>query len=92
MFAVWSFAGSAKALSRYSELVDDLIRQEMGKLEGATDEARVKLKEWELPDLLDAIDSNQASALPEGLRRELEEVQRTGGVTYLKEVSPRRFC
>lgn len=50
---------SAKALSCYEELFDEIIRQETGKLEGATGEARLKLIEWELPGLLDAIDSTK---------------------------------
>ena len=50
---------SAKASSCYSELVDDLIRQKINKFEGATNDGRMMLKEWELPELLDALDSSQ---------------------------------
>ena len=49
---------SAKALSRYSELVDDLIRQKINKLEAAANDARIMLREWEFPELLDAWDSS----------------------------------
>ena len=49
---------SAKALSRYSELVDDLICQKINKLEAAANDARMMLREWELPELLDALDSS----------------------------------
>lgn len=40
---------SAKAVSRYSELVDTLIRQEAAALTAASDAARVRLRELELP-------------------------------------------
>lgn len=43
---------SARALSRYSDMVDSLARGQMELLEGASDEARTKLREWELPESL----------------------------------------
>ena len=42
---------SAKALSRYSDQVDSLIRAQMHKLNGASDDARIRLREWELPEV-----------------------------------------
>ena len=41
-----------------SKLVDDLIRQKINKLEAAANDARMMLREWELPELLDALDSS----------------------------------
>lgn len=43
---------SAKALSKYTEMVDSLIRAQMDALEAASDDARIKLREWELPECL----------------------------------------
>ena len=43
---------SAKALSKYSDMVDSLARAQRDLLEGASDDARVKLREWELPEAL----------------------------------------
>ena len=43
---------SAKALSKYTEMVDSLIREQMDALAAASDEARLKLREWELPECL----------------------------------------
>lgn len=40
---------SAKALSKYSEMVDELIRNEAASLAAASDAARVRLREMELP-------------------------------------------
>jgi len=42
---------SAKALSKYSDMVDSLIRAQMHKLNGASDDARIRLREWELPEV-----------------------------------------
>ena len=43
---------SAKALSRYSDLVDSMARGQRELLDGASDEARIRLREWELPEAL----------------------------------------
>lgn len=40
---------SAKALSKYSEMVDELIRNEAASLTSASDAARIRLRELELP-------------------------------------------
>ena len=45
----------AKALSRYTEMVDELIRNETDTLAMASDEARVALREMELPETLIAL-------------------------------------
>ena len=45
---------SAKALSKYTEMVDNLIRQQKDKLEAASDEARLRLREWDMPEALQA--------------------------------------
>ena len=52
--------GSARALSRYSELVDGLIREQMEALAGASDDARLRLREWDLPDALQACPEAEA--------------------------------
>jgi len=45
---------SAKALSKYTEMVDNVIRQQKDKLEAASDEARLRLREWDMPEALQA--------------------------------------
>lgn len=45
---------SAKALSKYTEMVDSLIRQQKDKLEAASDDARLRLREWDMPEALQA--------------------------------------
>ncbi len=75
---------SAKALSKYSDLVDTLSREVLDKLAAATDAARLRLKEAELPDTLEALDAGSTAAVPDTLAAELCEVQSIGGVTHLR--------
>ncbi|KXZ42912.1 hypothetical protein GPECTOR_111g245 [Gonium pectorale] len=77
---------SARSLSRYTESVDGLLRQQFDRLAAATDNARLKLAEWELPDTLKALDARPPSALPEALSRELAEIEAIGGVNHLKGI------
>ncbi|GFR44801.1 hypothetical protein Agub_g6136, partial [Astrephomene gubernaculifera] len=69
---------SARALSKYSEQVDSLLRGQLERLAGATDTARLRLREWELPDTLQAMDARTSAALPEALQRELAEIEGIG--------------
>ncbi|GLC38437.1 hypothetical protein PLESTB_001578000 [Pleodorina starrii] len=75
---------SARALSKYTDLVDDLIRRQLDRLAGATDNARIKFREWELPDTLQALDARTSAALPDALLRELHEIEGIGGLNHLK--------
>lgn len=42
-------------MSKYSDMVDTLIRQQTAKLDAASDDARIKLREWELPEVYIAL-------------------------------------
>ena len=76
----------AKALSKYTDMVDGIIREQLDRLATATDTARIKLKEWELPDTVEALDAKTSQSLPDGLCRELEEVASIGGVSHIKGI------
>ena len=65
---------SAKALSRYSEMVDDLICQKINKLEASANDARMMLREWELPELFDALDSSQEATSSDDLQQKMRGV------------------
>ena len=65
---------SAKALFCYSELVDDLICQKINKLETTANDARMMLREWELPELLDALDSSQEATSSDDLQQKMRGV------------------
>ncbi|XP_021727113.1 vacuolar-sorting protein BRO1-like [Chenopodium quinoa] len=68
---------STKALSKYTEMVDDVIRTQAEKLQQGSELARVRLKEMDLPESLLALEGNVS--LPENLREDVEAVQISGG-------------
>jgi programmed cell death 6-interacting protein len=85
MFAAVVPDTSAKALSKYSALVDALARRQLDALEAASDEARLRLREWELPESLAALDpGGGGAALPHGARLELDKVAAAGGAAHLR--------
>ncbi|KAI4379117.1 hypothetical protein MLD38_005453 [Melastoma candidum] len=73
---------SAKALSRYTEMVDDITRSLAEKLQQGSELARVRLKEMDLPDSLYALEGNVS--LPEDLKEDVEAVQISGGPAGLE--------
>ncbi|OWM68061.1 hypothetical protein CDL15_Pgr017629 [Punica granatum] len=73
---------SAKALSRYTEMVDDIIRMQAEKLQQGSELTRVKLKEMDLPDSLLALEGH--FALPADLKEDVEAVQISGGPAGLE--------
>eukprot|EP00200_Dunaliella_tertiolecta_P017215 CAMPEP_0202411634 /NCGR_PEP_ID=MMETSP1128-20130828/22377_1 /ASSEMBLY_ACC=CAM_ASM_000463 /TAXON_ID=3047 /ORGANISM="Dunaliella tertiolecta, Strain CCMP1320" /LENGTH=780 /DNA_ID=CAMNT_0049017371 /DNA_START=116 /DNA_END=2454 /DNA_ORIENTATION=- len=81
---------SAKSLSKYTDAVDGVTRDARDRLAAATDTARTRLKEMELPEMLEALDPRSskgtASALPSALLADLEEIQTIGGVTHIQGI------
>lgn len=77
MFASLIPDSSAKALSRYTEMVDDIIRTQAEKLQQASELTRVRLKEMDLPESILALEGN--SSLPTDLKEDVEAVQISGG-------------
>ena len=63
-----------KALSKYTELVDAIIREETDVLASASDEARLALTEMELPELLFAASSLLGLVLLALLLKALDEL------------------
>ncbi|GMJ13123.1 ALG-2 INTERACTING PROTEIN-X [Hibiscus trionum] len=82
MFASLVPDSSAKALSRYTEMVDDVIRTQAEKLQQGSELTRVRLKEMDLPDSILALEGN--FSLPEDLKNEVERVQASGGPAGLE--------
>jgi len=79
---------SAKALSTYTARVDDLVRREVGRLEGGTDDARAALATAGLPDLLAPLGGGPgatAAAIPDALRAELAALADAGGPRALHD-------
>jgi programmed cell death 6-interacting protein len=77
---------SAKAISKYTDLVDGLVRTQAARLDAASDEARLRLREWELPESLQALEPGSSVALPEGVRLELEKIEGRGGAAHLLDL------
>ncbi|PKU59754.1 hypothetical protein MA16_Dca021751 [Dendrobium catenatum] len=73
---------STKSLSRYTEMVDDIIRTQAEKLQQGSEITRVKLKEMDLPDSILALDGS--FSLPMDLKEDVEAVQISGGPAGLE--------
>ncbi|KAI3733889.1 hypothetical protein L6452_13347 [Arctium lappa] len=82
MFASLVPDNSAKALSRYTEMVDEVIRTQAEKLQQGSELARVNLKEMNLPDSILALEGH--SVLPTALWEDVEAVQVSGGPAGLE--------
>ncbi|PIM98889.1 putative signal transduction protein [Handroanthus impetiginosus] len=82
MFASLVPDTSAKSLSRYTEMVDDIIRTQAEKLQQGSELARVRLKELDLPDSILALEGN--FTLPTALKEDVEAVQICGGPAGLE--------
>ncbi|KAF5757476.1 putative BRO1 domain, ALIX V-shaped domain, BRO1 domain superfamily protein [Helianthus annuus] len=82
MFASLVPDSSAKALSRYTEMVDDIIRTQAEKLQQGSELARVSLKEMDLPGSILALEGH--SVLPTALWEDVEAVQVSGGPAGLE--------
>ncbi|KAK6122322.1 hypothetical protein DH2020_043942 [Rehmannia glutinosa] len=82
MFASLVPDNSAKALSRYTEMLDDIIRTQAEKLQQGSELARVRLKEMDLPDSILALEGN--FTLPTALKDDVEAVQICGGPAGLE--------
>ncbi|XP_028758167.1 vacuolar-sorting protein BRO1 [Neltuma alba] len=82
MFASLVPDSSAKSLSRYTEMVDEIIRTQAEKLQQASELTRIRLKEMELPDSILALEGNLT--LPTHLKEDVEAVQISGGPAGLE--------
>lgn len=82
MFASLVPDSSAKSLSRYTEMVDEIIRTQAEKLQQGSELARVRLKEMDLPDSILALEGN--TPLPTALKEDVEAVQICGGPASLE--------
>lgn len=76
-----------KALSRYTDMVDGLIRNQVDKLESALDDVRLRLREMELPESLQYLEPRGClTIMPESLREDLKVIEQRGGLSHLREL------
>ncbi|KAK8969076.1 hypothetical protein KSP40_PGU012994 [Platanthera guangdongensis] len=73
----------SKAQSRYTEMVDDLIRTQAEKIQKGSETTRVKLDGMGLPDYILALEGSLT--LPLDLRVDVEAVQISGGLSGLED-------
>ncbi|RWW21773.1 hypothetical protein GW17_00014059 [Ensete ventricosum] len=73
---------STRALSKYTDMVDNIIRTQAEKLQQGSEITRVKLKEMDLPDSILALEGN--FNLPSDLKEDAEAVQISGGPSGLE--------
>ncbi|WOL07207.1 programmed cell death 6-interacting protein-like [Canna indica] len=73
---------STKALSKYTDMVDNVIRTQLEKLQQGSEITRAKLKEMDLPDSILALEGN--FSLPLDLKEDVEAVQISGGASGLE--------
>ena len=88
MFAAIVPDSRTKDLSKYTEMVDALTRKQAEALEQASEQTRLKMAEWELPEILLAV--AQPAELPDQLRDELEQVQSRGGTAIFTDLMSQR--
>ncbi|KAB1205636.1 ALG-2 interacting protein X [Morella rubra] len=82
MFASLVPDSSFKALSRYTEMVDEIIRTQAEKLQQASELTRIRLKEMDLPESILALEGN--FTLQTDLKEDVEAVQISGGPAGLE--------
>lgn len=81
MFTALVPDSSAKALSKYTEMLDDVVRTQVEKLQQESEITRVKLNQMGLPESLHALEGS--NSLPEQLRNDVESIQLDGGLSGL---------
>ncbi|CAI5958608.1 unnamed protein product [Closterium sp. NIES-65] len=71
--------GSAKELSRYTDMVDGIIRNQVERMERESEEAKARLRELAVADVLVALDGDLSAFVPAKLRDDVEAVHVSGG-------------
>jgi programmed cell death 6-interacting protein len=66
-----------KALTNYSEMVDDIIRMQLDKIKLAKEVCKVKLQEMSLPEAIGTVENG--SIIPAELKAQIEAIQDRGG-------------
>lgn len=79
----------AKSLSIYTDMVDRTIRELTNQVQETSDQVRLKLREFELPELLFSLESAPKGGytpIPEPLASELDEIANFGGARGLQKM------
>ena len=73
--------------SKYTDMLDKMIRQEQERIDQANDVARLRLREMELPDRLHATQAGNAGNVPDAVLLEVQRIEDSGGVANLRHLA-----
>ena len=73
--------------SKYTDMLDKMIRGEQERMHMATDAAGLRLREMELPDRLHAKEAGNPGNVPDAIRIEVQRIEEIGGVASLWSVA-----
>lgn len=73
--------------SKYTDMLDKMIRAEQERINQASDAAGLRLREMELPDRLHATHAGHAGNVPDAIRIEIESIEEIGGFTCLWDLA-----
>lgn len=72
--------------SKYTDMLDRMLREQTSRIDMASDHARMKLREMELPERLNALERGHMDNIPESLKVDLESIQESGGLSALSDI------
>mmetsp|Transcript_26634 Transcript_26634/g.32339 ORF Transcript_26634/g.32339 Transcript_26634/m.32339 type:complete len:930 (-) Transcript_26634:134-2923(-) len=69
---------STKAMSKYSEMVDSLMREQLALLEDTSETSQLCLLNWDIDSLLESLNGSGYNALPDTFKKQLQDVSVQG--------------
>jgi programmed cell death 6-interacting protein len=73
--------------SKYTDMLDRMLREQTSRIDMASDNARMKLREMELPERLHAMQIGHVDNIPEGVKVDLESIQASGGLSSMLDIA-----
>lgn len=73
--------------SRYTDALDRMLREQTARIDMASDDARMRLREMELPERLHAMQKGNVENVPESIKVDLESIQDGGGLSSLVDLA-----
>ena len=69
--------------SKYTDMLDKMIRREQERIDQADDVSRLRLREMELPDRLNATQVGNEDNVPDAVLLEVQRIEKMGGLASL---------
>lgn len=70
--------------SKYTDMLDRMLRDQTDLIDRSSDDARVRLREMELPERLHCLEKGNAANVPDSIRVELESIEQSGGMENIR--------